>query len=1125
MPPGAEGVASLVFDVPKNARGVRSGPFEGGEDDENRGEWNRRMTEPLFEIRCAVSVKLGMGFGRLVLYLYLSCCITVTDFSLSYSKDLSLEIPVQIVHPAALPEPEQPYPYPHPYTTPSPPMLALYADPVSPAPYIYPPLPLSPMPTTYIDHNADPTHVWPPSPFPNPHPLPNPHHLQPYQYPYSTPPLDPCQQYYFPSPPPLLRSTTLPLHPSSGRPLSAGPDTNVESSDNFHDYPRYPNPTPGSGTPQYLPSLAFDTRTGEPEEGKGRRAERVTRHLRQSSRHRSVSPLSHRFPVPAPITGMARLRNLPLPPIGARNLITSVPNPPNNALSVPDTHFPSAADVYSPRPVLSPKHSFSVDPVTHNSVGKSERVEALERMAAEVGQKTQDLSTGDIPNSSGIDDDGADTDADINKTLPPPPVPSGKENAKRNGRMHIDKYFPGDGVESEPEREIQSAHDALHSLPSDKTPPTPTLTAVTPARPQLHRPGTKNNHFLTGLDGTSESGLDALERRLLVEVGTRKLEKDPRPDVRTVLGAQPIAIPLSTRGKEAEPLNDSAISSLTLAGMGELDLDRQEHDGVEVEERFKFELRSDELDEKRGHDGVQMEERFKFELRNDELDEKHERDSDEKTHRAARSSVSGDEWAEVRRKRKEARRKRRCKDREGDVKSRPSSREEGDKERKHKRKDKEGEGECLGVRARKCAAAKGRVTAWLGQIEPVPPSEALPPLSPTISGDQDFPSPVASPLPLAEDTIQSIAKDIVDEAQGNVDDSVDAQKQRDVWSAPNPRSSGFVPIGTLKHDTFQRRPIAIAKDSSVVGDARRIADIWASSSTPSLVKTAKGTSSSPVLKDLFPAFPKLSPTAPTRQSIRTNRRVSPPSSSASTPILHTSGAITRVTNETEGRHHRKPLVPITKSAASPPRPLPKKLIQPSPRLPAFPPPPLDPEVKYDIRSARGGRGGRVATVAAIWASQQQNGFPRKTPDFLSAHKFARSPLLTNQINASSRSSSNSNTDSSSGTNLVELSAMNLTARTPVAKSSSVPAVISSSHATPMLSSTASLARPPFTSPSLPYKIRHAAKVPTAIVDGRSEGVGAGKTMAKAVGAKSTGELAFGQARLRDLIKKYQGTAA
>ncbi|KAJ3481410.1 hypothetical protein NLJ89_g12216 [Agrocybe chaxingu] len=40
---------------------------------------------------------------------------------------------------------------------------------------------------------------------------------------------------------------------------------------------------------------------------------------------------------------------------------------------------------------------------------------------------------------------------------------------------------------------------------------------------------------------------------------------------------------------------------------------------------------------------------------------------------------------------------------------------------------------------------------------------------------------------------------------------------------------------------------------------------------------------------------------------------------------------------------------------------------PQAKLPTFPPP-LDSEVKYDIRSARGGRGGKVTSVANLWAS-------------------------------------------------------------------------------------------------------------------------------------------------------------
>ena len=61
IPPGAEGVANLVFDVPKYARGVHGGILDG-ESEEDGGQ--PRRTKSLFEIRCKVQVKLGMGIGR-----------------------------------------------------------------------------------------------------------------------------------------------------------------------------------------------------------------------------------------------------------------------------------------------------------------------------------------------------------------------------------------------------------------------------------------------------------------------------------------------------------------------------------------------------------------------------------------------------------------------------------------------------------------------------------------------------------------------------------------------------------------------------------------------------------------------------------------------------------------------------------------------------------------------------------------------------------------------------------------------------------------------------------------------------------------------------------------------------
>jgi hypothetical protein len=57
IPPGVEGVASLVFDVPKFARGVKGGSRDGDEAE-------RRTTEALFEVRCIVGIKMLMGIGR-----------------------------------------------------------------------------------------------------------------------------------------------------------------------------------------------------------------------------------------------------------------------------------------------------------------------------------------------------------------------------------------------------------------------------------------------------------------------------------------------------------------------------------------------------------------------------------------------------------------------------------------------------------------------------------------------------------------------------------------------------------------------------------------------------------------------------------------------------------------------------------------------------------------------------------------------------------------------------------------------------------------------------------------------------------------------------------------------------
>ncbi|KAF8071531.1 hypothetical protein FPV67DRAFT_879215 [Lyophyllum atratum] len=1027
IPPGAEGVASLVFDVPSHARGVRGGLLES---DESEG----RTSESLFEVRCIVGITINMGIG---------------------TKDIHLDIPVPIVHPAALPEPIEyppaPYsdPYPAPGGTPTP-----YIQ----SPYAYPALPLSPpIPAAYIDpvHNQ----VW----F---HP-PQSHTQQINGIQYISPPIeDTGPQYYFPPPAHIHVPAQLPT-----RPLSAGPMPNDPFQSN----------APGMGTGPVPPATSqhFLTPFGnvEPEEGKGERATRVTTHLRLSSRHRSVSPMSHRFPLPAPPAGAIQYP-LPVPPVSSVHPTEQQPKeyhlrnlPPTLALPNPASprNDGLSAVVHSPRPFLSPKRSFD------NFLPKSDRVEQLERMADEVGKATLDLSA-DLPKLVEAQDvkpvaapNVPSAELDINKTLPilPPPTrkPKGKKDASKGRRTRIDDYF-GDVP-------IPAAVPAA----DPRAPPTP-LAAVTPMK-LPSKP--KSTEFRAQLHpnpaGRAESGLDALEKRLLAEVGTRKMDlANERRPVWSVVGVQPIAIP--AKDAPPDPLNDSAISSLTLAGEGERDVGGEMDGEVDV-------------------GAVLL-----------ELDE---HDSDERTHRAGRSSISGES-------------------------RRNSKGEKADRGRKrNKRKDKDGEGQGQGSKTKKKTAAKGRVAAWLGGIEPeVPPMEEIVPPSPAVSRQlPPFLDKVDAHPDLDGDDV-----DVTRQAPGDAEVKTDIKKE-DLPAVPNPRSSGFVPIDTFKPRTLQRHPNPSRRDATVVEEARRVADLWSSSSpsvptalVPAKPSPASTDRSAPVLKDISPVLPLISHAPRTAQSIRTNRRVSPPSTAAALDVL---GA----------KHHN---VNAAKALAVPVKsPLPKKVInQLSPQLPVFPPQ-LDPEVKYDIRSARGGRGGKVTAITSIWASGAPTPKAKPAIDIPASKKPLRTLLTEPKVKDTLKvvptipppvapkpplrtpvKSLLSASAPSAAVQYPEPKLVDLAGKRPrpMVKSSSVPAVISSSHATPTLSSTASLARPSPKNRVSPFKI------PPTISDTRSDSVGRVSRQAvpkspapSAKPATAGGEMAFGQARLRDLIKKYQGQAA
>jgi hypothetical protein len=57
VPPGTEGVASLVIDIPRHSRGVQGGP---------RVDDNGKITDSLFEVCSTLDVRIDMPPGRCV---------------------------------------------------------------------------------------------------------------------------------------------------------------------------------------------------------------------------------------------------------------------------------------------------------------------------------------------------------------------------------------------------------------------------------------------------------------------------------------------------------------------------------------------------------------------------------------------------------------------------------------------------------------------------------------------------------------------------------------------------------------------------------------------------------------------------------------------------------------------------------------------------------------------------------------------------------------------------------------------------------------------------------------------------------------------------------------------------
>jgi len=948
-----------------------------------------------------------------------------------------VEIPITILHHKAIPALPQ-------ELEPSRPPVQSY--PVYDQPYV----PVTPVPVMYTGRPTSPYDYIPPQPIMSPHPgLPYVDHGNmwlPYgvvpQVPYY-PQSQPAQQYYYPP----LQSGLVPLHTGNGmlpiRPSSTEPAPS-QPLHSFYEMPPHIQPAqqllpfPVTAEPQQH----YAAGNAEIEEGKGERAERVSRQLRMSMRARSSSPSHHRFPThlpPAQVQPSFGSPSLDQPISPTNPPITRRPSvhltPQNLPPLLIQQHTGGSAELHSPRPVISPKASFTVDPLTNEIRGmtKDERVENLEKMAEEAIRENSDMS------GSGGLNAGATTGVSLNnqppeidKTLPLPPLPAEEP-------VRLDRLFPASFI---PEEE-------------EITPKTPTLTATTPFKlgRSMYRHLNAPDSGSSGGATSGLSGLDALEARLIAEVGTRKIDKgDAKPDVRSVL-AMPIDIP-NPRGRTtsrgggharspgensaslfthgiSEDINDSAISSLTLAGEGKSPVANA--------------LRYEEIGgngPKTLRTGRSMS-RGQLDPPTDDTVEKiqtpRNRERERKSSTGKKSTASG-----------------------------------------HK-----GGGKNEGRKMRK--AAVGRVADWLGKIDPdVPPPQVdTPPSTSPLPGTEQHPldltfSPVftashpGSPetLSKAELPETELSKTPVSNRSPELDmEEVKAGAEWEVSASPNPRSSGFAPIHSIK----MRGSPSPGKDDVASTPKPSTAQL------PWMQKLAKPTSAD---LNFVPRFGK---------------SVIPPDLAA----------------------------------------------------------------KYDIRSARGGRGGKVTAVAAIWAAAEKQNGPAKLPIpkpwakpripdkpiiapkptkpnvalkpvGLSVTKPTVTDLASRKIDVGKVKPTQGVSDPHAGEDDEEPATKGADhTRARMVKGRSVPAVISSSTAIPMISSTASLVRPPGSSPvrERPGKISRGLGTWISTIEedvaSDSTSVGAGRTRegegkTHVMGSPTKADLAFGQARLRDLIKKYQG---
>jgi len=654
--------------------------------------------------------------------------------------------------------------------------------------------------------------------------------------------------------------------------------------------------------------------------------------------------------------------------------------------------------------------------------------------------------------------------AAVDKTLPAPPVPSGKPlghgEIRRLGAQDIFGKL-------EPFEQVSVGTNAEPEM----VPRTPSLSALSLLRPpQRHDQLVFSSYAEQELGRMKEdSGLDALERRLVEQVGTRRhlpvpaVMADPPP------APMPAPVPVPGKGKgkgKAAPtaeelesadevlgagaaVNESAISSLALG----------------AEEDFGGRNANASVDVLAGLEGEGED------VEGEDVDA----DADGRTQRLSKgagASSGSERGTHKARSRKSAK---------SDSKDK-----EKDKEKKAKKKREVRDEEAVKLKR----AAKGRVAEWLEKLAPEPERE---PAVADAEAQQDTrsppslpPEPAPAPTPVPEPTVAAAPA---------------PEPLVIVESKPNPRSSGFISVATLRRAPISLQPPPAPESAPTaprnVPAAPRVANRYPPPSQVEMkynVKSARGGRGGRVtaVASIWAEASKAGgASAPTQAA----KAVGPAAKAKGNPAQPKAAA-----PKSNGNNKNVASTPMPASApqAKPVKPTmsivaPGATKAPSPRQPVR-------AAKDEDRRIFVGRG-RPAAPAAAPAKVEKEDAPPPAAARVSRALFG----------------------------------LGVAAATP-----SSPA-LSSSIATPVLSSTASLAQPPgsrartrvptptpppsSSSPAASRSTPSPRPPPPPSQPQPQPAAAAGWRAPLVSGAGFKADLAFGQARLRDLIRRYQGQAA